>query len=193
MKFPSAMELILLFSSFIIGMRFPDWDFKMKIKHRNILTHSPIVLWVMIYFYKQQSSNAIFEYFIIGFSLAIGIHLLFDFFPKGWAMGALIYLPFVDICMGVKLSKLIIFLSSMCSFYLAIHYTKTEEVVYILIVLSIVTFLKNIVKEGKFFRPFSIFATVFLILSSVKFPEIKNRAYMITLEASSEIQKRIIK
>ena len=126
MKFPDGIELALLFSSFIIGMKFPDWDFKMKIKHRNILTHSPLILWLLIFFYNNGTENKIFEYFIIGFSLAMGLHLLFDFFPKGWAMGALIYFPLINISPGVKFSKIFILLSSVYSFFLALHYIESK-------------------------------------------------------------------
>ena len=190
MKFPSGIELVLLFTSFIIGMRFPDWDFKLKIKHRNILTHSPIILWVMIYFYNRQSNSEVFEYFIIGFSLAMGIHLLFDFFPKGWAMGALIHFPVINTSVGIRMSKMIIFFSSVYSFYLAIHYTQTIVVAYILGVLSLFTIFKNTVKEEKFFRPFITFLVVFLSLSGLKFPELKKDIYTVSSKLASQINKK---
>ncbi len=38
----STLELIILFAAYFLGIKFPDWDFKLKLKHRSILTHSPL-------------------------------------------------------------------------------------------------------------------------------------------------------
>ena len=36
--------IIVAVTAFLVGMKFPDWDFKMKLQHRSILTHSPLFL-----------------------------------------------------------------------------------------------------------------------------------------------------
>ena len=57
------ISITLMWMSFLIGIKFPDWDFKMRLKHRNILTHSPLILWVLIFFYKTQNLNNNVEIF----------------------------------------------------------------------------------------------------------------------------------
>lgn len=177
LKVIGGIEAILIITSFLIGIKFPDWDFKMKIRHRNILTHSPLILWVMIYFYQNNNNVEIFRYSIMGFSLAIGLHLIFDFFPKGWARGALIHLPFCNYCIGVKQSKALIFISSIYSLYLSVKYSSVYTEVFVLGVLSFWTIYRNIRKEEKFFRPFFMFSVFFIILSCVKYGEIRELIY----------------
>ena len=164
--------LLLVWMSFLIGIKFPDWDFKLKIKHRNILTHSPIILWIMIYFYNTQQNVEVFRFSIMGFALAIGLHMIFDFFPKGWSRGALIYFPYVKMGLGVKGSKGFIFLTGIYSLFLSIKYSQTYIEVILLTALGVYTIVKNIKKEEKFFRPFSFFTFVCVFLSAVKYDEI---------------------
>ena len=121
----SFIGLLLVWMSFLIGIKFPDWDFKMKIKHRNILTHSPIILWIMIYFYNTQQNVEVFRFSIMGFALAIGLHMIFDFFPKGWSRGALIYFPYVKMVLGVKGSHGFISLTGIYSLFLSFIYSQT--------------------------------------------------------------------
>ncbi|MDX8337518.1 MULTISPECIES: hypothetical protein [Cetobacterium] len=168
----SFIGLLLVWMSFLIGIKFPDWDFKMKIKHRNILTHSPIILWIMIYFYNTQQNVEVFRFSIMGFALAIGLHMIFDFFPKGWSRGALIYFPYVKMGLGVKGSKGFIFLTGIYSLFLSIKYSQTYIEVILLTALGVYTIVKNIKKEEKFFRPFSFFTFVCVFLSAVKYDEI---------------------
>ncbi|MGL5278985.1 MAG: hypothetical protein ACRC8M_07955 [Cetobacterium sp.] len=170
----SFIGLILIWMSFLIGLKFPDWDFKLKIKHRNILTHSPIMLWIMIYFYNAQKDVEVFRFSIMGFALALGLHMIFDFFPKGWSRGALIYFPYCRICLGVKGSKGFIFLTGIYCIFLSIKYSQTYIEVMILALLGVYTIVKNIKKEEKFFRPFTFFAGVCVFLSAVKYDEISN-------------------
>lgn len=175
----SFIGIILIWMSFLIGLKFPDWDFKLKIKHRNILTHSPVILWVMIYFYNTQKDVEVFRFAIMGFSLAIGLHMIFDFFPKGWSRGALIYFPYLKLGLGVKGSKGFIFSTSIYCIFLAIKYSKHYLEVLILTSLGVYTIVKNIKKEEKFFRPFSFFTAICVFLSAVKYEEISGSIALI--------------
>lgn len=166
--------IILIWMSFLIGIKFPDWDFKMKIKHRNILTHSPFILWGMIYFYNNQKNVEIFRFVIMGFSLAMGIHMFFDFFPKGWNRGALIHFPWSKVCLGVRASKYFIFVTGIYGVFLSIKYSKNLLEVLIMEILGFYVFLKNSQKEEKFFRPFFIFFISILAFSASKYNEIGN-------------------
>ena len=180
--------ILLIWMSFLIGIQFPDWYFKLKIKHRNILTHSPIILWIMIYFYNTQKNVEVFRYSIMGFALAIGLHMIFDFFPKGWARGALIYLPYCKFCLGVKGSKGFIFFTSVYSLFLAIKYSETYIEVLILIGLALYTIVKSKKKEEKFFRPFTLFTCVFLFFSAIKYDEINSSMLYIVHLISEKVK-----
>ncbi|WP_297598093.1 hypothetical protein [uncultured Cetobacterium sp.] len=179
---------MLIWMSFLIGMKFPDWDFKLKIKHRNILTHSPIILWAMIYFYNTQKEVEVFRFSIMGFALAIGLHMIFDFFPKGWARGALIYFPYCKLCLGVKGSKGFIFFTGIYSIFLSIKYSKSYIEIIFLSLIGIYTITKNTKKEEKFFRPFSFFTVVVLLLSAAKYDEISNSIIFVVHLISEKIR-----
>jgi len=184
----SFIGIILIWMSFLIGLKFPDWDFKLKIKHRNILTHSPIILWVMIYFYKTQNDVEVFRFSIMGFSLAIGLHMIFDFFPKGWSRGALIYFPYLKLGLGVKGSKGFIFSTSVYCIFLAIKYSKHYLEILVLIFLGVYTIVKNKKKEEKFFRPFTFFTIVSIFLSAIKYEEISGTIGIIVHLISEKIK-----
>ncbi|MGL5989328.1 hypothetical protein [Cetobacterium sp.] len=168
----SFIGLILIWMSFLVGMKFPDWDFKLKIKHRNILTHSPVILWIMVYFYNTQKNVEVFRFSIMGFALAIGLHMIFDFFPKGWSRGALIYFPYCRVGLGVKGSKGFIFSTCVYCIFLAIKYSQTYLEALILFGLGVYTIVKNKKKEEKFYRPFIFFSVSCFFLSAVKYDEI---------------------
>ena len=75
--------IIVAVTAFLVGMKFPDWDFKMKLKHRSILTHSPLILLIFIRVYEQDRSDN-FRYFLMGFSLALALHFIYDLYPRSW-------------------------------------------------------------------------------------------------------------
>ena len=51
--------IIVAVTAFLVGMKFPDWDFKMKLQHRSILTHSPLFLF-LIFFQKGGAEGHFF-------------------------------------------------------------------------------------------------------------------------------------
>jgi len=55
--------LIVCLSSWL-GLKFPDWDLKLGIKHRSLLTHSPLILVPFI-----ASSHFSLHYFLVFSSL----------------------------------------------------------------------------------------------------------------------------
>lgn len=182
LKSVDYISIVLIWMSFLIGIKFPDWDFKMKLKHRNILTHSPLILWIMIIFYeiqKQGNNVEVFRFSIIGFSMAIGIHMIYDFFPKGWKSGALIHLPITRKSIGVRWSKIFIFTTAIYSIFLSVKYSKSYTDIFVLFTLGIYLLIKSIKKENKFFRPFTIYFISLLLLSSIKYKEIGNIIYKI--------------
>ncbi len=157
----SLMGIFISFAAFFLGIKFPDWDFKMKLRHRSILTHSPLVLLIFIRVYEQDK-NVNFRYFLMGFSLALALHFIFDLFPKGWGGGALIKIPILKISCNPKISKMILFFSAIISILVTICYTENLMEFYYLFFLGVVTILKDTIKENKLFRPLISF-TVFAI------------------------------
>ncbi|MGY0395542.1 MULTISPECIES: hypothetical protein [unclassified Fusobacterium] len=157
----SLMGIFISFAAFFLGIKFPDWDFKMKLRHRSILTHSPLILLIFIRVYEQDK-NINFRYFLMGFSLALALHFIFDLFPKGWGGGALIKIPILKISCNPKISKMILFFSAVISILVAICYTENLAEFYYLFFLGVVTILKDTIKENKLFRPLISF-TVFAI------------------------------
>lgn len=163
--------IIVAITAFLVGIKFPDWDFKLKLQHRNILTHSPLFLFLLIELYKKERNDT-FRFFIAGFALALTIHFIFDFFPKGWSRGALLHMPIAKIAFSAKISKILFIASIITSAYITIKMINTFEEFIFLIVLSLWTFLKNTVKEEKFFRPCILFMIIFIFIGSMKFDEI---------------------
>ncbi|MGL5123549.1 MAG: hypothetical protein ACRC6K_05245 [Fusobacteriaceae bacterium] len=162
------MGTVIAVTGFLVGFKFPDWDFKMKLKHRNILTHSPLMILIFIYFHLKQPTE-VSRYFIVGFSLAIGLHLIFDLFPKAWGGGSLIQIPIISYSCSPRLSKILFRVFIMVSLYLSIQYTHTISEYLIVFTMGIIILFRNIKKEEKFFRPLSIYFSVFLIFGSFKY------------------------
>lgn len=163
--------IIVAVTAFLVGMKFPDWDFKLKLQHRSILTHSPLFLFLLMELYKKDRSDT-FRFFIAGFALALAIHFIFDFFPKGWSRGALLHLPIARIPLSPAVSKIIFMASIVISLYISLKMINSFEEYVFFIILSFWTFLKSIIKEKKFFRPCMLFMMIFLLMGSTKFDEV---------------------
>lgn len=166
----TAVGFILTFSAYMIGIKFPDWDFKMKLKHRSIVTHSPLVLLFMMYFLKEGDS---FRYFFVGFSLAMGIHFIFDLFPKGWTGGALLQVPVLGLKLPPRISQMLfIIFIGVCLLFSINHTASIFEYIFIF-TLGFLSLVKNVKKEEKFIRPVSTFLLFFVIIGSVRHEEVK--------------------
>lgn len=167
----SFAGLIVSFTAYFLGIKFPDWDFKFKLRHRSILTHSPLILLILIRCYERDS-NDIFRYFLIGFAIALSLHFIFDLYPRGWGGGALLKIPILGISCTPQISKtLLILFIALCSI-VAVGYTKnTMEFLY-LFSLGVFTILKNMRKEGKLIRPLFSYSFFLLVIGCVKYKEI---------------------
>ncbi len=164
--------IIVAVTAFLVGMKFPDWDFKMKLQHRSILTHSPLFLFLLLELY-QKEKNDTFRFFIGGFALALTVHFIFDFFPKGWSRGALLHLPVARLPLPAKISKILFMVFIIISAYISLKMINTFEEFIFFGALALWTFLKNTIKEEKFFRPCLLFMMIFILLGSTKFNEIE--------------------
>ena len=167
----TLVGFILTFAAYVIGIKFPDWDFKFKLKHRSILTHSPLVLFFMMYLLKEGDS---FRYFFIGFALAMGIHFIFDLFPKGWSGGALLKIPIIGINLSPRVSQFFFVVFIGISLVLSINHTASLFEYIYLFVLGILSLAQNMKKEKKLFRPLIAYILLFFVLGSMKYDEIGN-------------------
>jgi 4-hydroxybenzoate polyprenyltransferase len=163
--------LILGLFSIFIGIKYPDWDFKLRLKHRSLLTHSPLILGLFFYLYLTKQNNLSwfhredevgFRYFIMGFSIGMGIHFLYDLFPKGWKGSALLHIPILNrrISKGGSIGLFIIF--TLISFGVSIILSKNVEELFLFLFLGLVLLWLNKRKEGKLIRPTLSFLISFI-------------------------------
>jgi hypothetical protein len=164
----SFTGVLILFASFLLGIKFPDWDLKFKLKHRNILTHSPVV---MIFFYKifKLENSRDFRFFIMGFSIALALHFIFDLFPKGWFGGALLKVPIINKTLSPAGSMAFLLTSTIICVFIAVSYTKNFTEFIILFFLGLCSLIFNIKKEKKMIRPFATFGIIYVVMGSVKY------------------------
>ncbi|HEX7175709.1 MAG TPA: hypothetical protein VF240_10660 [Pyrinomonadaceae bacterium] len=85
----------------VVGLHFPDVDLRLQglipsrvLLHRSILTHG-LIASVMLFWLIRSRRDAVpaHRLFVVGVSLAVAVHLCFDFFPRGWSGFALIHIP----------------------------------------------------------------------------------------------------
>lgn len=168
----SILGIILIFVSFLFGIKLPDWDFKLNLRHRSIITHSPLITVLLIVFYKINE-DYFFKYFIVGFSIAIAIHIIFDLFPHKWQGGALLKIP-INISCSEKITKLFFVLTILVNTFISIFYmTSIYEYLFVLF-LSIITFIRKRKYEKSFVRPILIFVFLFGTLGIMKFEILLN-------------------
>jgi len=87
----------VLIAGILLTRAIPDWDLGVLsiLSHRSIITHS-ILFPFLLHFYlinKKENPNSYLAIFIIGFYLAISMHLSADIHPQGWRGNAFIKLP----------------------------------------------------------------------------------------------------
>lgn len=164
----SLMGIFISFASFFIGLKYPDWDFKLKLRHRSFLTHTPLILLIFIKLY-QENNNDMFRFFIIGFALALSLHYTFDYFPKGWSGGALIKIPLFNMRCTPFQSKVILLSSSLIALLITILFTKNIIEFYYFLLLGVLTLVINVKKEKKLFRPLLCYIIFSLFIGCIKY------------------------
>ncbi|MCI6153168.1 hypothetical protein [Fusobacterium perfoetens] len=181
-------KIIILFIAFNVGIKFPDWDFQLNLKHRSIITHSPIILLIFLQFYQIDKSEFL-RVFISGFSMAMAIHFIFDIFPKGWSRGALLHIPILKIELSPNISKLSFFIFIIISMFICLNTTKEFEEYILLGIFSGIKIIRDIKREGKIVRPLLLFLIFFCLLGSVKYKEFEKKM----IKSSSNLVKEIDK
>jgi len=175
-----SIGLILGMFSIFIGIKYPDWDFKLKLKHRSILTHSPLILILFVYLYMDKQNNFLwfhsdkeigFRYFIIGFSIGMGIHFLYDLFPKGWKGSALLHIPLLNKRITKNNSIILFILFTVFSFTIAVKMSKKLEELVLFFLLGLLLLWLNKRKEGKLIRPTFSFFILFIGIGCILSPD----------------------
>ena len=164
----NLLGFLLITVSFLFGIKLPDWDFKLRLRHRSIITHSPFVTIIFIALYETKTSY-FFKYFIVGFSIAIAIHILFDLFPRKWYGGALLKIPFNNISCSEETTKISFAITALVSTFLGIFYMTDIQEYYFVLFYSILTFIKKRKYENAFIKPALIFTFLYIFLGSFKF------------------------
>lgn len=164
---------ILIFVSFLFGIKLPDWDFKLRLRHRSIVTHSPFITILLILSYKLNE-DFFFKYFIVGFSTSIAIHMLFDLFPYKWKGGALLKIPFNKISCSPQTTKLFFLFTILINSFIALIFMSNFEEFLFVIFLSIITFIRKIKYERTFIRPALIFSFLMFSMGILKFKNLFN-------------------
>ncbi|MGL4403925.1 MAG: hypothetical protein ACRCTS_09450 [Fusobacteriaceae bacterium] len=107
----------------------------------------------------------------MGFSLGMGIHFIYDLFPKGWGGSALLHIPVIKKSCGVKGSIALFKIFSLISIVISILFTLKEHEIITIFLLGIFTLIKNISKEKKIIRPIFLYTLIFFIFSFIKYDD----------------------
>ena len=174
-----TIGLVLGLFSVFIGIKYPDWDFKLKLKHRSILTHSPLIIAFFVYIYMKKQGGFLgfggekeigFRYFIMGFSIGMGIHFLYDLFPKGWKGSALLHVPILNRKIKKWGSIVLFILFTLISLMVGIRLSSSIEETILFLILGLLLLGLNRRKEGKLIRPTGSFLFLFLGIASYTDP-----------------------
>ncbi len=187
-------KIIFMFIAFNVGIKFPDWDFHLNLRHRSIITHSPLILLFFLQFYVIEKSEFL-RIFISSFAIAMALHFIFDIFPKGWSRGALLHIPLLKLELRPFVSKSFLACFIIISLFISLYTTKTFEEYILLGLFSIIKIIRDIRKEKKLFRPLCLFLLSFCLVGNLKYnffqkQLIKNSSFII--KEFDKISKKII-
>lgn len=129
--------ILLFFIGCCLGLKAPDMDLWLRwsplIVHRSLLTHGcllPLLLYARLGrnaktepcgwagSLLEADETAAARCFVMGFCLALAVHLCFDLVPRGWSGFAQIYAPFFGF-VGTLLSFIWLLMGAFVSLYLA--------------------------------------------------------------------------
>lgn len=170
----SKTGIIIGILTFLIGVKYPDWDFKLRLKHRSAFTHSPFILF-LLYAVYQNGGGEEYRYFLISFSMAVVIHLAYDYFPQRWVGGALVYFPF-GMSMGEGFSKVFFLSSIFFSNFIAVKLMQTSSEYLVFLIIGLLIFFKEAKKEKRLFRPLTLYLLVYFGTGYFKYDELFNWA-----------------
>ena len=174
--------IVFLILGIYVGLNFPDIDQRTDfLIHRSIFTHGFIVP-LFFFLFTSRITKKSLRLFLMGFVVAIAVHLSFDLFPRGWYMHALIHIPLIG-WMPKFISISWIFVSIYFCIYVAISMVRGvfEGFVFLLIVIS--TFVFESFSEDRSFAPLTILIITNLIVIWWKFTtaKLKIKVFRLTI------------
>lgn len=165
------LGLVVSFFCFLIGIKFPDWDFKWKLRHRSIITHSPFFSIVLVVLYYTKLEENLFSYVIASFSFGMMIHMIFDLFPHGWGSGALLKIPVARISCSPKNSQYFFLFTIIFNFFFVLLFLERKEEYFIYSIFGFLYMLTRIPYEKKIWRPFGLYLML-ILLGTLNFVDI---------------------
>jgi hypothetical protein len=114
--------------------------------------------------------------------MAIGIHLIYDYFPRGWIGNALIYLPFKG-SLGETYTKLCLLTSIIFSNYLSIKFMNNESEYIVFFIVGLLILLNEARREKKVFRPIFFYFLVYFGIGYFKYGKLFNWAVLPAISA----------
>lgn len=163
--------MVLSFFGVFLGLRFPDWDFKWKLRHRSIITHSPLFSVLLFLLYRYKVEESLFAYLVASFSFGIMLHMILDIFPHGWGPGTLLKIPLGRITCSPRTSKRFYFFTIVMEFLLVVFLLEKKEEYFLYTLFGILYLVLKIPKEKKFFRPAFLYV-IFIALGALNFVDI---------------------
>ena len=162
---------ILMISFFYIGFKFPDIDLKFKsIGHRSIITHSPLLPLILFILHETNMLWLVYakkyditRYFIIGLSLGIALHLLYDLRPKSFKGTALIKFPYMKKGLTVNQSIYFMLISVIILLLISIYQVKTIFEIIIMSIIFFITVIINKKTERGFYTVVFLFLLIFCL------------------------------
>lgn len=162
---------ILMISFFYIGLKFPDIDLKFKsIGHRSIITHSPLLPLILFILHETNMLWLVYakkyditRYFIIGLSLGIALHLLYDLRPKSFKGTALIKFPYMKKGLTVNQSIYFMLISVIILLLISIYQVKTIFEIIIMSIIFFITVIVNKKTERGFYTVVFLFLLIFCL------------------------------
>lgn len=162
----NIVNIFFALIAMMLGINYPDIDLKTRfLSHRSMITHSPLLPFLLYYFSIKNNSVEL-EYFVIGFSLAVALHLIFDFFPKAWIGSALIK-PSLN---GITFSKFFILFSISLSYYLSFKLMRGLEEFKLFLVLSCIFYVILAKKEESKLKPLFLFIFSYIFIGNMHYP-----------------------
>lgn len=168
----------------VIGLHFPDVDGERRLGrlipsllllHRSILTHGVLISLLLFRLIRRRGGAApALRPFAVGFSLAVAVHLCFDFFPKGWSGFALIHVPFYG-WTNALFSQTWIMLSVVVCLYLGLLLLKNVAELVLGIGTLIISFAVSAVENGRAVLSAFILLAVATCVTAIVARRMRNR------------------
>ena len=168
------LGMILSFFGFFTGIKFPDWDFLLRLRHRSIITHSPILSLGLVFTYYTRFEENLFAYLIASFSFGIMIHMIFDLFPHGWGSGALLKIPIGRMTCSPKTTKYFFLVTIVFEFFLVLIFLSQKQEYFLYSIFGFFYMLYKVPKEKKFWRPLGLYL-IFIALGYLNFIDIATK------------------